>query len=91
LKTALITGSSGQDGSTLAELLLEKGYEVLEFGHTGLDWEKHVRVDERYFRRSEVDQLLGGASKAHAHLGWKATVSFPQLAAHMVDADCASG
>ena len=34
------------------------------FEHAGLDWEKHVRFDERYLRPTEVDALIGDASKA---------------------------
>jgi GDPmannose 4,6-dehydratase len=46
-----------------------------------------VRVDPRYFRPTEVDQLLGDASKAKAKLGWSAQVSFAQLVAEMVQSD----
>jgi GDPmannose 4,6-dehydratase len=57
------------------------------FEHAGLDWENHVRFDERYLRPSEVDALIGDASKAEAQLGWKSTVHTPELARIMVDAD----
>ena len=46
-----------------------------------------VRVDPRYFRPSEVDALLGDATKARTLLGWTPKVSFEQLIAEMVDAD----
>ncbi|GAA3203608.1 GDP-mannose 4,6-dehydratase [Microbacterium terregens] len=59
----------------------------ISFSHAGLDWEKHVRFDERYLRPTEVDALIGDPSKAHAELGWKATVDGRQLAKLMVDAD----
>jgi GDPmannose 4,6-dehydratase len=59
----------------------------LAFAHAGLDWEEHVRIDERYFRPSEVDALLGDASKAREHLGWQPTVGFEELVRTMVDAD----
>jgi GDPmannose 4,6-dehydratase len=49
-----------------------------------------VRVDPRYFRPTEVDTLLGDASKAKAMLGWSAEVAFPQLVAEMVDGDLES-
>jgi GDPmannose 4,6-dehydratase len=49
-----------------------------------------VRVDPRYFRPTEVETLLGDASKARAKLGWVATTSFEQLVAEMVDADYSS-
>ncbi|HWB65693.1 MAG TPA: GDP-mannose 4,6-dehydratase, partial [Mycobacteriales bacterium] len=57
------------------------------FEHAGLDWEKHVRFDERYLRPSEVDALIGDASKAEQLLGWKPQVLTPELARIMVDAD----
>jgi GDPmannose 4,6-dehydratase len=57
------------------------------FDHAGLDWEKHVRFDERYLRPSEVDALVGDAEKAKTDLGWSATVQAEQLARIMVDAD----
>ena len=57
------------------------------FNHAGLNWEDHVKFDERYLRPTEVDALVGDASKAEAKLGWKATVDTAQLARIMVDAD----
>lgn len=60
---------------------------VAAFEHAGLDWQRHVRFDERYVRPSEVDALIGDASKAAATLGWQAQVLAPELATIMVDAD----
>jgi GDPmannose 4,6-dehydratase len=57
------------------------------FGHAGLDWQKHVRIDPAFLRPAEVDLLIGDASKAHTKLGWKPSVSFEQLVGMMVDAD----
>jgi GDPmannose 4,6-dehydratase len=62
----------------------------LAFAHAELDWEEHVDIDERYFRPSEVDVLLGDASKARDALGWEPTVKFEELTRIMVDADIAS-
>ena len=59
------------------------------FGYAGLDWRKYVAIDKRYFRPTEVDLLLGDASKARRVLKWKPKVSFKQLARMMVDADMA--
>ena len=59
----------------------------ISFGHAGLDWEKHVRFDERYLRPTEVDALIGDPSKARDELGWVPTVDGRQLAKLMVDAD----
>ena len=46
-----------------------------------------VRVDPRYFRPTEVETLLGDASKAKKKLGWSAEVTFPELVADMVESD----
>src|SRR4249920_2618827 len=59
------------------------------FGHAGLDWEKHVRVDPALLRPAEVDHLLGDPAKARAELGWTPSVDFKQLIEMMVDADLA--
>jgi GDPmannose 4,6-dehydratase len=48
-----------------------------------------VRVDARYFRPTEVETLLGDASKARQKLGWQPRVSFDELVSLMVDADLA--
>jgi GDPmannose 4,6-dehydratase len=57
------------------------------FGYVQLDWHKHVEIDPRYYRPTEVDLLLGDASKARSKLGWKPKVTFRQLVRMMVDAD----
>lgn len=57
------------------------------FNAVGLNWEDHVEIDHRYFRPSEVDLLLGDATKANTELGWKPGTSFKQLAEIMVEAD----
>jgi GDPmannose 4,6-dehydratase len=59
------------------------------FQHADLDWERHVRIDERYFRPTEVNHLHGDASKAAAQLGWKPEVTFEQLVGLMVEAELA--
>jgi GDP-D-mannose dehydratase len=56
---------------------------------TRLDWERHVRVDARYYRPTEVDHLLGDASKAAAAMGWRPRTGFAELVGLMVDADVA--
>jgi GDPmannose 4,6-dehydratase len=60
------------------------------FERVGLDWQEHVRFDETYLRPTEVDALIGDASKAHRELGWKAQTMPEQLAHLMVDADLAA-
>ena len=57
------------------------------FGHAGLDWQRYVEIDPRYFRPTEVDYLLGDSSKAQKALGWKPKVSFQELVRMMVDHD----
>jgi GDPmannose 4,6-dehydratase len=57
------------------------------FSYAGLEWEKYVKVDPKYFRPAEVDFLLGDPAKARAALGWKPKVSFHDLVRLMVDAD----
>ena len=59
----------------------------LAFAHAGLDWERHVEIDPRYFRPAEVDSLCGDPSKAREKLGWKARTSFEDLVTLMVDGD----
>lgn len=59
----------------------------IAFEHAGLNWEEHVRFDDRYLRPTEVDALVGDSSKAESKLGWKATIHTPDLARLMVDAD----
>jgi GDPmannose 4,6-dehydratase len=60
------------------------------FARQGLDPEEHVEIDPRYYRPSEVDELLGDASKAREKLGWEPKVGFTELIELMVDADVAA-
>ncbi|HYE20501.1 MAG TPA: GDP-mannose 4,6-dehydratase [Tepidisphaeraceae bacterium] len=57
------------------------------FGILGLDWQKHVEIDPRYFRPAEVDLLLGDAGKAKRVLKWEPQVTFKALAKMMTEAD----
>ena len=61
----------------------------LAFSYVGLDYERYVVQDERFFRPAEVDLLVGDSSKARSTLGWKPKVNFSQLVEMMVDADLA--
>ena len=61
----------------------------LAFGHIGLDWNEHVRLDPALLRPAEVDHLIGDASKARQRLDWAPSVNFPGLVKMMVDADMA--
>jgi len=60
------------------------------FGHADLDWNEFVRFDERYLRPSEVDALIGDATKARERLGWEPSVDGAALARIMVEADVAA-
>ena len=57
------------------------------FGYLNLDWHKVVKIDERYFRPTEVDYLLADYSKARQTLEWEPRVFFRDLVRVMVDAD----
>lgn len=57
------------------------------FSHVGLDYQKYVEIDPKYFRPSEVDVLVGDASKARNELGWSPKTKFDELVRIMVDAD----
>ncbi len=59
----------------------------LAFGRAGLDYEKHVVVDPKFFRPAEVDLLIADPSKAREKLGWEPKTSFEELVEMMVDAD----
>jgi GDPmannose 4,6-dehydratase len=59
----------------------------LAFGHVGLDYRSHIRIDPAYYRPTEVDSLCGDVSKAAGLLGWRPTVSFEELVGLMVDAE----
>jgi len=66
-----------------------KDFLSLSFEHVGLNWEDYVKFDPKFLRPTEVDELIGDASKAEEKLGWKASVLPPELAKIMVDADIA--
>ena len=57
------------------------------FGYVGLDYEKYVRIDPRYFRPTETERLLADSSKANTILQWKPKITFRELVRIMVDAD----
>ena len=59
----------------------------IAFGHAGLDWREHVRLDPALVRPAEVDHLVGDSTKARARLGWTPSVDFRGLITMMVDAD----
>ena len=73
----------------------EKGGQGILWKNSGLDevgirsdtGEVVVKIDQRYFRPTEVEQLLGDASKARKKLGWQPKISLSQLISEMIEAD----
>lgn len=59
----------------------------MAFSAAGLDWQDHVKTDERFMRPAEVPELRGDASKAREKLGWQPNTSFEELVEMMVKAD----
>lgn len=59
------------------------------FAHVGLDWKKHVILDQALVRPAEVDILLADPAKAQRQLGWRPSVRFSELVRMMMDADMA--
>jgi len=57
------------------------------FGYLDMDWKPYVEIDPRYFRPSEVDILIGDASKARQKLGWRPKTTFRELVRLMIDAE----
>jgi GDPmannose 4,6-dehydratase len=74
-------------GSLLDMKIEWQGDGVEEVGIDTVTGRTLVRVDPRYFRPTEVETLLGDATKARQKLGWTAEVSFPELVAEMVESD----
>ena len=59
----------------------------IAFEYVGLDYEKHVVIDPKFYRPAEVDVLVGKPDKAQEKLGWKAQTDLTQLIHMMMDAD----
>lgn len=59
----------------------------IAFDYVGLDWQKYVKFDQKFFRPAEVDDLIADTRKAEAQLGWKPNVTFQDLMKIMVDSD----
>jgi GDPmannose 4,6-dehydratase len=64
-----------------------KQFAEAAFARVNLDWNKYVKIDNAYLRPSEVDSLVGDATKAERVLNWKPKTKWKQLAEIMVDAD----
>jgi GDPmannose 4,6-dehydratase len=59
----------------------------LAFDHAGLDYQKYVEIDPRYYRPTEVDFLLADPSKAKQKLGWTPRTTFKALVTEMMESD----
>jgi len=57
------------------------------FSYVGLDWKGYVAIDPRYFRPTEVENLIADTKKARLKLGWKPKIGFDSLVKIMIDAD----
>lgn len=57
------------------------------FSYVDLDWRDYVRIDHRYYRPAEVDDLRACIGKARRCLGWEPRVGFRELVGMMVEAD----
>ncbi|KFM20110.1 GDP-mannose 46-dehydratase protein [Marine Group I thaumarchaeote SCGC AAA799-P11] len=62
---------------------LEESFNYADLG----DWQNYVEIDEKYFRPTDIDNLVGDASKARKELGWKPEMEFKKLVHLMVDHD----
>jgi len=76
-----------QAAALLGEHIEWHGSGVEECGIAAGSGRTLIRIDPRYFRPTEVDTLLGDASKARAHLGWRPQIGFGQLVREMIDED----
>jgi len=57
------------------------------FSYTGLDWKEYIKIDSRYFRPTEVEELIADPTKAKEKLDWNPKIKFKDLIKIMVDAD----
>ncbi len=90
----LATGETHSVREFIELAFAERGF-IIEWKGSGIDEKgfdsktgrELVTIDQRYFRPTEVELLLGDPSKAHKKLGWKHTTTFPQLVKEMVESD----
>jgi GDPmannose 4,6-dehydratase len=64
-----------------------KDFVEAAFSYVDLDWQKYVRIDQKYFRPTETENLAADSSKAKKIIGWKPKIRFKDLVKIMVDAD----
>ena len=64
-----------------------KEFVIDAFSYAGLDWKKHIKIDPRYFRPTEVAELIADPTKAKKKLKWQPRVRFKELVKLMIDND----
>lgn len=64
-----------------------KEFIEIAFDYVGLNWRKHIKIDQRYFRPTEVNELIANSNKANQLLEWKPKIKFKDLVKIMIDAD----
>jgi GDPmannose 4,6-dehydratase len=65
-----------------------KGEGVNEIGYDIFTGRELIFISDKYFRPSEVEELLGDSTKARTELGWKPSYTFDELVNEMVQNDC---
>jgi GDPmannose 4,6-dehydratase len=85
----LILQQDEPDDFVIATGVMRSVREFVEaaFGLAGMDWRKHVVIDEAYLRPTDVHELCGDASKAAAELGWKPKTTFAEMVHEMLEYD----
>ena len=68
--------------------ILWKGEGLNEIGYDSNTGRELIKISEKYFRPTEVEQLLGDSSKAKNNLGWEPKINFEELVKDMVLSDC---
>lgn len=68
--------------------IMWKGSGVDEIGYDGKTGRELIFISEKYYRRAEVDILIGDSTKARTELGWEPKISFDELIKEMVESDC---
>ena len=75
------------DGGKYNKSIIWEGEGINEVGKRADTNQTVIKIDKRYFRPSEVDQLVGDARKAQKKLGWKANTSLEELVTEMINYD----
>lgn len=57
------------------------------FSYVGLDWEKHIKIDPRYLRPTDVGELIADSTRAKKNFAWQPKIKFKELVRIMIDAD----